>query len=144
METIDISFDLTSSDYTCGLGFEIFHNHKQILNIEHVASDTPVAFTLDAEEGDQELKFIMKNKTIDHTTVDEDGQIVKDARLNICNFYIDNLELGHTFLEQCKYYHDFNGTKDPVVDEFYGDMGCNGTLTFSFQSPVYMWLIMNM
>jgi len=45
METIDMSFDLTSSDYTCDLGFEIFHNDKQILNIEHVASDTPVAFT---------------------------------------------------------------------------------------------------
>jgi hypothetical protein len=141
MENIDMSFNLTSSDYTCGLGFEIFHNDKQILNIEHVASDTPVAFTLDAEEGDQELKLIMKNKTMDHTTVDEDGQIVKDARLNISNFYIDNLELGHTFLEQCKYYHDFNGSQDPVIDEFYGDMGCNGTLIFSFQSPVYMWIL---
>ena len=144
METINILFDLTSSDYTSGLGFEIFHNDKQILNIEHVASDTPVAFTLDAEEGDQELKFIMKNKTMDHTTVDEDGQIVKDVCLNISNFYIDNLELGHTFLEHCKYCHDFNATKDPVVDEFYGYMGCNGTLIFSFESPVYMWLIMNM
>ena len=69
METIDISFDLTSSDYDCGLGFEVFYNNKQMLNIDHVALDTPVAFTLDAEEGDQELKFIMKNKTMDHTTV---------------------------------------------------------------------------
>ena len=143
METIDMSFNLTSSDYTCGLGFEIFHNDKQVLNIEHVASDTPVAFALDAEEGDQDLKLIMKNKTMDHTMVDEDGQIVKDARLNISNFSIDNLELGHTFLEQCKYYHDFNGSQDPVVDEFYGDMGCNGTLIFSFQSPVYMWILEN-
>jgi len=144
METIDISFDLTSSDYACGLGFEVYYNDKQMFNIDHVASGTPVAFTLDAEEGDQELKFIMKNKTMDHTTVDDDGQIVKDACLNISNFYIDNQELGHTLLEQCKYHHDFNGTQDPVVEDFYGDMGCNGTLKFAFQSPVYMWLIMNM
>jgi hypothetical protein len=141
METIDISFDLTSSDYDCGLGFEIFYNNKQILNLNHVASDTPVAFTLDAEEGDQELKFIMKNKTMDHTTVDENGQIVKDACLNISNFYIENVELGHTFLEQCKYHHDFNGNQDPVVDKFYGDMGCNGTLIFLFRSPVYIWIL---
>jgi hypothetical protein len=144
METIDISFDLTSSDYTCGLGFEVFYKDKQMLNIDHVTSDSPVAFTLDAEEGDQELKFIMKNKTMDHTTVDENGQIVKDAFLKISNFYIDNQELGYTFLEQCKYHHDFNGTQDPVEDEFYGDMGCNGTVTFSFQSPIHLWLIMNM
>lgn len=144
METIDISFDLTSSDYNSGLGFEVVYNDKQILNIDHVASDTPVAFTLDAEEGDQELKFIMKNKTMDHTTVDDDGEILKDACLTISNFYIDKQELGHTLFEHCKYHHDFNGTQDPVVEKFYGDMGCNGTLVFAFQSPIMMWLIMNM
>ena len=144
METFDISFDLTSSDYDCGLGFEVFYNNKQILNIDHCRSSTMLAFTLDAEEGDQELKFIMKNKTMDHTTVDENNKIVNDACLNISNFTIDSAELGHTFLEQCKYHHDFNGTQDPVVDKFYGDMGCNGTLIFSFQSPVYLWLVMNM
>ena len=144
METFDISFDLTSSDYDCGLGFEVFYNNKQILNIDHCRSSTILAFTLDAEEGDQELKFIMKNKTMDHTTVDENGQIVKDAYLNISNFTINSVELGHTFLEQCKYHHDFNGSQDPVVDKFYGDMGCNGTLIFSFQSPIYLWLVMNM
>ena len=144
METFDISFDLTSSDYDCGLGFEVFYNNKQILNIDHCRSSTMLAFTLDAEEGDQELKFIMKNKTMDHTTVDENGQIVKDAYLNISNFTINSVELGHTFLEQCKYHHDFNGSQDPVVDKFYGDMGCNGTLIFLFQSPIYIWLLANM
>ena len=141
METIDISFDLTSSDYDCGLGFEVFYNNKQILNIDHVASDTPMAFTLDAEDGDHELKFIMKNKTMDHTTIDENGQIVKDACLNISNFCIENIELGYTFLEQCKYHHDFNGTQDPIEDEFYGDIGCNGTVILKFSSPVYLWML---
>ena len=144
METIDIAFDLTSSDYDCGLGFEVFYNNKQILNIDHCRSSTMLAFTLSAEEGEQELKFIMKNKTMDHTTVDENNKIVNDACLNISNFTIDSAELGHTFLEQCKYHHDFNGTQDPVVDKFYGNMGCNGTLIFLFQSPIYIWLVMNM
>ena len=144
METIDISFNLSSSDYDCGLGFEVFYNNKQISNVDHCRSNTMLAFTLDAQEGDQELKFIMKNKTMDHTTVDENNKIVNDACLNISNFTIDNAELGHTFLEQCKYHHDFNGTQDPVVDKFYGNMGCNGTLIFSFQSPIYLWLVMNM
>ena len=141
METFDISFDLTSSDYDCGLGFEVFYNNKQILNIDHCRSSTMLAFTLDAEEGDQELKFIMKNKTMEHTTVDENNKIVNDACLNISNFTIDSAELGHTFLEQCKYHHDFNGSQDPVVDKFYGDMGCNGTVILKFSSPVYLWML---
>ena len=58
--------------------------------------------------------------------------------------HLENVDLGYTFIENSVYHHDFNGTQDPVEDEFYGDMGCNGTLTFSFQSPVYMWLMMNM
>lgn len=144
METINVSFYLTSTDYSCGLGFEVIHNNKQIVNIDHVHADTPVAFAIDTEEGDQELKFVMKNKTEDHTSVDEAGTIVKDACLTISKFYIDNQELGHTFFEHCKYEHDFNGTQDSTVEKFYGEMGCNGTLTFSFQSPVTMWLIMNM
>jgi hypothetical protein len=144
MEIIDISFDLTSNDYDCGLGFEIFYNNKQILNLNHVASDTPVAFTLSAEEGDQELKFIMKNKTMDHTTLDKNNKIVKDACLKISNFTIDRVKLGHTFLEQCKYHHDFNGSQEPIVDKFWEEMGCNGTLIFLFQTPIYLWLVMNM
>ena len=144
METFDISFNLSSSDYDCGLGFEVFYNNKQISNVDHCRSNTMLAFTLDAKEGDQELKFIMKNKTMDHTTVDENNKIVKDACLNISNFTIDSVKLGHTFLEQCKYRHNFNGTQDPVEDKFYGDMGCNGTLIFLFQSPIYPWLVMNM
>ena len=112
-----------------------------MLNIDHVASDTPVAFTLDVEDGDQELKFIMKNKTMDHTTVDENGQIVKDACLNISNFCIENIELGYTFLEQCKYHHDFNGTQDPIEAMFHDVMGCNGTVILKFSSPVYLWML---
>ena len=144
MESINISFDLTSSDYTCGLGFEVFYNNKQILNIDHVTLDTPVALTLDAEEGDQQLKFIMKNKIGDWTILDKNGKIVKDACLNISNFTIESVELGHTFLEQSKYHHDFNGTQDPVVEYFNGDMGCNGEVVFEFQSPIYLWLVTNM
>ena len=141
MEKISISFDLSSSDYACDLGFEVFYNSTQILNIDHVTSDTPVEFTLDVEDGDHELRLIMKNKTVDHTTVDEDGEIVKDACLGISNFSIDNIELGHTFFEQCNYHHDFNGTQEPIDDDFFGTMGCNGSVILKFRSPVYIWML---
>ena len=141
METIVTSFDLTNSDYTCGLGFEVLHNNKKILDIDHVQSVTPVTFTLDAEPIDQELKFVLKNKTSDHTTIDDAGQIVKDAYLTIANFSFNDIELDNIFLEKCQYHHDFNGSKDHVVLPFYGDLGCNGEVVFEFRSPVYYWIL---
>ena len=141
MENIEIAFNLTSTDYSAELSFSVVLNDKTVVDIDHVNKETPIKFTIDAEDGDHELKFIMKNKIMDHTTVDENGQIIKDACLNISNFTIDDIELGYTFLEQCKYHHDFNGTQDPIEDEFYGDMGCNGTVILKFSSPVYLWML---
>jgi len=141
METIFASFELTNSDYTCGLGFEILHNNKKILDIDHVQSVTPVLFTLDTGYGDQELRFVLKNKTSEHTIIDDAGQIVKDAYLTISNFSFNDIELDNIFLEKCQYHHDFNGSKDPVILPFYGNMGCNGEVVFQFWSPVYYWIL---
>jgi len=141
METVEIEFNLTSTDYSAKLGFSVALDEKTIIDILHVDKETPVTLKIKVDNGDHKLKFTMKNKTTDHTTVDENEQIIKDACLTISNFTIDSVELGHTFLEQCKYHHDFNGTQDPVVVKFYGDMGCNGTLAFSFATPVYDWIL---
>ena len=141
MERIDISFDLTSSDYSCNLGFEILYNDKLLLNTEHVKARTPVAFALRAEPGEQQLKFILKNKTADHTTVDDTGEIVKDAFLSISKFRINDIGIEDQFLRQCSYHHDFNGSQEPVVVPFYGDLGCNGEVVFAFHSPVYYWIL---
>ena len=141
METIVVSFNLINSDYTCGLGFEILHNNKKILDIDHVQSVTPVTLTLDTVYGDHELKFVLKNKTSDHTTIDDAGQIVNDAYLTISNFSFNDVELNNIFLEKCQYHHDFNGSKDPVVLPFYNDLGCNGEVVFCFESPVYYWML---
>jgi hypothetical protein len=38
---------------------------------------------------------------------------------------------------------DFNPPK-LIKDKFYGSMGCNGTITFEFNTPFYLWLLENM
>ena len=83
----------------------------------------------------------MRNKTENHTTVDEHNNIIKDARLRIDNFVIDKIELHNSFTENTVYYHDFNGTAEPIKDEFYGDIGCNGTVVLKFNSPIYIWFL---
>jgi len=145
MTKILVSFDLTSSDYTVPLGFEVMLNDVVLFSVDHVAEATPVSLEInnDEDENKHEFKFVMKNKTQEHTVVDDDGNIVTNAMLSIANVAFDEIKLGHTFTKNAVYHHDFNGSQDPVEDKFYGDMGCNGHVSLQFTTPVYLWLLEN-
>ena len=141
METVDISFSLTSTDYSARLSFSVVLNDETITDIAHVDQETPIKFSFDIDEGDHELKLIMKNKLAEHTAVDKDNKIVKDTCLGISNFSIDDVVLNDSFNVNTIYHHDFNGSADPIEDQFYGSMGCNGTVVLKFSTPVYIWLL---
>jgi len=141
MENIEIAFDLTSTDYSAELDFTVMVDDQLMLDIAHVKEKTPVKLSIDVNDGDHELKFIMKNKKIEHTTLDHNNNIIKDACLNIDNFFIENIELKNSFIENTKYYHSYNSDSEKIEDEFYGTMGCNGTIVLKFSSPVYMWFL---
>jgi hypothetical protein len=87
---------------------------------------------------------VLKNKTQDHTTVDEHGNIVSDAVLSIANMSVDEIKLGHMFFEQTCYHHDTNGSQLFIKDKFFGSMGCNGHVSMKFSTPLYLWLLENM
>ena len=142
--TIPITFDLDSSDYNAKLGFDVLLNNNVVFTTEHVAEPTTVTIDISDDEGEYELKFVLKNKTQDHTQVDEQGNILSDAILSVSNIAFDNIKLGHMFFEQTVYHHDFNGSRDPIEDEFYGTMGCNGYVSLKFATPIYLWLLENM
>lgn len=143
METIAVNFDLDSSNYAATLGFSVVYNSNIIVDIDHVNNKRTIGFDLDLVDGDHELQFIMKNKTIDDTTVDEVGNIITDTCLNIDNVEIDKVALGYNFIKHSVYCHDFNGNQDKIEEPFYGTMGCNGTVNFKFSSPFYIWLLEN-
>jgi hypothetical protein len=144
MDKITVTFDLTSSDYTATLGFDVLLDNKVLLSIEHVKEATPISVEIDDDEGEHEFKFVMKHKTQEHTVVDADGNIISNAMLNIANLTFDDIKLGHLFVEQSVYHHDFNGTQAPIEDKFFGDMGCNGYVSLKFTTPIYLWLLENM
>ena len=144
MDKITVTFDLTSSDYASALGFEVLLDDVSLLSIDHVNKPTPVSLEILDDEGEHEFKFVMKNKTPEHTVVDDTGNITIDAMLSIANVAFDDIKLGHVFVEQSVYYHDFNGSQDAIKDEFYGDMGCNGHVSLRFTTPIYLWLLENM
>jgi hypothetical protein len=98
----------------------------------------------EVDDTDYTLEIVMSGKQSDHTVIDQDGEILQDRVIEISNVVLDDIELGQAFVEQARYHHDFNGTQSATVDEFYGAMGCNGTVELKFSAPIYMWLLENM
>lgn len=126
------------------LGLEIWLNNQQILNQEHVQESVKFEHKLSDDEGQHELRFVMKNKTADHTIIDATGNIEKDACLIISDVNFNEIPLGQILIDRAVYTHDFNGSQDQIEDQFFGTMGCNGTVSLKFSTPIYLWLLENM
>ena len=144
MDKITVSFDLTSSDYAAALGFEVLLDDVLLLSVDHVTEPMPVSLEILDDEAEHELKFVMKNKTPEHTVVDDNGNITKDAMLSVANVAFDDIKIEQLVIDQSVYHHSFNGSQAPIEDRFYGDMGCNGHVSLPFTTPIYLWLLENM
>lgn len=145
VSTVSITFNLDNNDTTAELGFEAWIDDHRFLDLYHVTQAQQVTVELeDKDDAEHELKLVLKNKTTTHTTVDEHGNILTDARLRITNMAFDDIRLGHLFTEHAVYTHDFNGTGKTTVEKFYGELGCNGTVTLKFTTPMYLWLLEHM
>ena len=144
MDKTTLTFDLASSDYAAALGFEVLLDDVSLLSIDHVTEPTPVSVAIPDDESEHEFKFVMKNKTPEHTVLVVDGNITADAMLSITNVAFNDIKLGQLFVENCVYHHDFNGSQTLIEDKFYGDMGCNGHVSLRFTTPIYLWLLENM
>ena len=142
--TITISCTLNTTNPAALLGFEAWVDDKKFSDIDPVQAEHPISIEIPDDDGKHELKFILKNKTAEHTQVDETGNIVSDATLSITNVAFDEIKLGHMLTKLATYTHDFNGTKESTQDKFYNEMGCNGTVSLKFTTPIYLWLLEHM
>lgn len=98
----------------------------------------------DIEDYTYKLGFELSGKTSELTRIDESGNIIADEIVEINEIDIDDININQLFFDKAKYRHDFNGTKDPINDRFFGTMGCNGVISFEFTTPFYLWLLENM
>jgi hypothetical protein len=143
-DKVQLACTISSTDFKAKIGLEIWLDDTQIYDTKHV--DQPINFVHEFADtdGEHQLQFVMKNKTLDHTTIDADGTILTDCRICIRNLSFDEIQLRQIFIDHAVYKHDFNGTADTIQDKFYGEMGCNGTVTLAFTTPIYLWLLENM
>jgi hypothetical protein len=140
-----ISFCLDTTDVACALGFEAWIDQRKFLDMDHVKETQEITVELDDQDNaEHELILVLKNKTAEHTQVDDHGNIITDARLRITDLAFDEIKLGHMLVEQAVYTHNFNGTGATIQDKFYGELGCNGTVSLKFATPMYLWLLEHM
>jgi len=143
--TFSITAEVNTNSADAPLGLEVWVDNKLLQCINNVVELAVVSVEVeDADDVEHELKFVLKNKTQEHTTVDESGNILKDSVVEIKNIKFDGIELGHMFYEQAVYNHNFNGNGPETTDKFYGTMGCNGSVVLKFTTPMYLWLLENM
>jgi hypothetical protein len=142
MPQAQIKCCIETTDAQVPLGLEIRLDDQVILALDHVTESVNFEHAfLDDDDSEHVLSISMKNKLQEHTKVDEQGNIVKDACLLIKDFRMEDIDLAYTFTKLSRYTHDFNGTADILEDDFYGTMGCNGTVSLKFNTPVYLWLL---
>lgn len=126
------------------IGAEVWVDQHCVINCEHVDSTISFEHSLDDVDGEHELRIVMKHKQAAHTFLDDQGNIVQDAVLTVSDLEFDDINIMQVVTEQAKYVHDFNGSQPTDTHRFYGDMGCNGTVSMKFTTPVYLWLLENM
>jgi hypothetical protein len=143
-QTAKISFTLDTTNAKSKLGFEAWIDDSKFYETDHVIALEHVSLDISDDDAEHELRLVLKNKTAEHTQLDQAGNIVEDARLKITNICFDEIQLGHMVTEQATYNHDFNGTGQTVQEKFYGEIGCNGTVSLKFTSPIYLWLLEHM
>ena len=139
-----LNFQVSSSDPSIALHFDVKLNNTTIFS--NFIQD-PILLSIPLEELEEQhvLTMTMSGKRIEHTEIDNNGQIVQDVLLKIDNINFDGIVVDKIVYEQSCYTHDFNGTQlIPVKESFYGNMGCNGTVELKFHTPFYLWLLENM
>lgn len=97
----------------------------------------------DVEGNEFVLSIELAGKNETHTVVDDEGNITSDVMVTITGFELDGVDITHLVQQKARYTHDFNGSQEVTVDQFFGDMGCNGRVEFAWTSPVYVWLLEN-
>jgi hypothetical protein len=95
------------------------------------------------DEKDHVMTIELSGKTEQHTIVDEQGEIAQDLLVKIHDIFLDDVDISQLVWAKSQYRHDFNGSQPEILDQFFGDMGCNGKIEFQFSTPAYLWILEN-
>jgi hypothetical protein len=144
MSTITFSCSIAPTNAAAALGMEIWIDDQKLFDQDHVQEHHRISTDLSDDDGEHELRLVLKNKLSEHTQVDDNNTIVSDARISVSDIEFDGIALNQLVTDLAEYQHNFNGTGEPIIDKFYGELGCNGTVSLKFTTPIYLWLLEHM
>jgi len=142
--TVTISCRIGTTDASASLGFEAWVDDHKFFDTDHVTESQIISVDVDDSEGQHELRFVLKNKNQSHTRIDSDGNILSDSFITVKDVTFDDIKIGHTLTKLAEYRHNFNGTGTETTEKFFGSLGCNGTVSLRFTTPLYMWWLEHM
>ena len=143
-ETITFACQVTPTNNSTSLGLRVLLDQVTIFETAHVTETVQLEHEMSDADGEHELTFELFGKLPEHTKITETGEIVSDALLEINNITLDGIDFDQLLQSLAVYHHDVNGTQAPADYKFYGSIGCNGTVTLKFTTPIYLWLLENM
>ena len=144
METISLKFRLSANG--TGTCFSLRIDGRTVWKGDPGIADHLIEYNeLPDTDGEHRLiEFVLEHKTFDHTTLDEQGNIVSDLLVTISDIYIDDVLMDQKIHDISRYQHNFNGSGELTECQFSGVMGCNGVASFEFTSPFYIWSLENL
>jgi hypothetical protein len=144
MITASFCCSIATTNPDVPLGLEIWIDNQKLFDQAHVQENHRISADFSNSDGEHELRLVLKNKLSEHTRVDANNTIVSDARISVSNVEFEGIALNQLVPALAEYQHNFNGTGELSVHKFYGELGCNGTVTLKFTTPIYLWLLEHM
>ena len=128
-----------------GLTVSVIINDHVLYRGDPSGSTVVVDYDINDDDiSDHSFIIELANKTEAHCEVNDHGDIVKDTVVTLHSIKFDDVDITEIMRRVSRYRHDFNGTGQTIEEPLTGTMGCNGTVTFDFTSPVYLWILENM
>lgn len=121
--------------------------NDQIID-QYVCDNQTHVTNYDINDSDDDLvlnrcfQIMVNGKNQTHTVIAEDGSIKSDCYAILSKIIFDDIDVTIEYCQgQATYLHDNNGTSEMFDDEFYGFLGCNGTVILPFSTPVHLWML---
>ena len=144
MFTASFCCSIATTNPDVPLGLEIWIDDQKLFDQAHVQENHKFSADISDNDGEHELRLVLKNKLSEHTQVDADNNIISDARISVSDIEFDSIALNQLVPDLAEYQHNFNGTGELSTHKFYGELGCNGTVSLKFTTPIYLWLLEHM
>lgn len=142
-----LTFDVSASHDDSGIeiSVQLDQQRPQKIKVGKISQQISIAID-DDQEVEHELTIEMSGKTAGHTKLNNDGSIADDVMVYINNetCMLDDINITSILWDKANYWHNHNGSTNFSDHKFYSAMGCNGTVSMKFSTPVYMWLLDNL